>query len=78
MFYELCFYLSEIDSNEAPYIYDPRHNMCTTRHKMVTKYFRNNEATLGACSYFPMPYGEPDMYMPLHYVCGLSVSKNTL
>jgi len=35
----------------------------------------NNEATLGACSYFPMPYGEPDMYMPLHYVCGLSCDE---
>merc|ERR1712046_410780 len=35
----------------------------------------NNEASLGACSYFPMPYGEPDMYMPLHYVCGLSCGE---
>lgn len=43
----------------------------------ISYYFSNlnNEATLGACSYFPMPYGEPDMYMPLHYVCGLSCGE---
>lgn len=42
----------------------------------INNYYSNlkkeDDASLGACSYFPMPYGEPDMYMQLTYVCGVS------